>query len=974
MVSCDFGVGHVHGTTKSQLLETTPAAPKSLSPVDSATYNVIPFGEESPLHAERRMEINPADAVASPFGWHDVNGAVGPEFTTTRGNNVHAYPDRETGRDNDGSPDGEQADGGQELLFDFYYEDGESADTILQAAMVQSFYTNNKMHDFLYAHGFDEPAGNFQQNNYDRGGREGDGLRAEVQDGSATNNANFLTPADGIRPRMQMMLFNNGSGKTMDVLSPAGIAGPYVTGTADFGPGIDDGGPYEGDVAYASDGTGLANQVCNQVTNGGEIDGKIALLTRGSCNFEDKVFFAQEAGAIGVIVCNNVPGVFNMTSPQSRPITIPSLSMTRQDCALLRAELDAGINVRVKFEADQTPQRDSDFDAGVIAHEYAHGLSSRLIGGPAITTCLRNDEQVGEGWSDFFTLATTPQTLSEQPTGAEPRTIGAYSIASEIDGPGFRTQPYSTDFSVNSKLHHDIIYSGIEGPPHPLGEVWTAVLWDIYWFYADRDGFDEDLINGTGGNNHAVRLVIEGMKYTSCSPGILDARDGILEADRIVFGGLDRCALYELFAARGMGYSADQGRARDRTDNRSAFDVSPYCTGGITLEKTADTETTLPGESVSYTLTAFSYREAATEGVIVTDTVPEGMVLDQATIEGVENYEVAGNVITFDLGTMNFDQPVTIKYDAVTSEAFKSDLVFYDGLEEGGENWNVNGPGEEVWELTSSSTYDGNRAWFIRNDSFAQDQSLELIEPVTVEGERPALRFFTRYRTEAGWDAGLLELSTDRENWTYVEQGQFLRGAYRGPAAPDAIEPLADRLSFWGESKDGGYEEIIVDLSAYRGQEIYFRFRFVSDNARDDRGWWIDNVEVVDVFNYESGASLTSAAGDEVVARVGELGVYIPVSDRLINDVVDLNLGQASVDLFPNPAGESVNVRITAGRAGSAAVQLFTMEGRLVADRKLYLQAGANQLTLPTGQLPAGVYAVQVTGAGRVSTLKLTVK
>ena len=47
------------------------------------------------------------------------------------------------------------------------------------------------------------------------------------------------------------------------------------------------------------------------------------------------------------------------------------------------------------------PDRDSDLDAGVIAHEYGHGISNRLTGGPATATCLGNAEQMGEGWSDW---------------------------------------------------------------------------------------------------------------------------------------------------------------------------------------------------------------------------------------------------------------------------------------------------------------------------------------------------------------------------------------------------------------------------------------------------------------------------------------------------------------------------------------------------------------------------------------------
>lgn len=49
-----------------------------------------------------------------------------------------------------------------------------------------------------------------------------------------------------------------------------------------------------------------------------------------------------------------------------------------------------------------SPGRDGDFDNGVIAHEYAHGISNRLVG--TSVSCLDNTEQMGEGWSDFLPM------------------------------------------------------------------------------------------------------------------------------------------------------------------------------------------------------------------------------------------------------------------------------------------------------------------------------------------------------------------------------------------------------------------------------------------------------------------------------------------------------------------------------------------------------------------------------------------
>ncbi len=76
-----------------------------------------------------------------------------------------------------------------------------------RGAVIQMFYIMNLYHDALYKVGFTEAARNFQQDNFGRGGAGADRVSGEGQDSSGTNNANFSTPADGGRGRMQMYLW-----------------------------------------------------------------------------------------------------------------------------------------------------------------------------------------------------------------------------------------------------------------------------------------------------------------------------------------------------------------------------------------------------------------------------------------------------------------------------------------------------------------------------------------------------------------------------------------------------------------------------------------------------------------------------------------------------------------------------------------------------------------------------------------------
>lgn len=76
-------------------------------------------------------------------------------------------------------------------------------------SVVNLFYWSNRFHDLTYDLGFTEQAFNFQTDNYGRGGAGADRISAEAQDSSGTNNANFSTPADGGRGRMQMYVWTS---------------------------------------------------------------------------------------------------------------------------------------------------------------------------------------------------------------------------------------------------------------------------------------------------------------------------------------------------------------------------------------------------------------------------------------------------------------------------------------------------------------------------------------------------------------------------------------------------------------------------------------------------------------------------------------------------------------------------------------------------------------------------------------------
>lgn len=567
-VTCNAPHLHTAHSCKAPSSVNQVSNSKAMTTADGSSYRVFEFPIESPIHGERTLAVEPALESASPFGWHDTDGIPGAEYTTTRGNNVNAYEDI-----NDMNS-GISPEGGEGLTFDYEYNPNELPENYTDAAIANLFYANNRIHDILVGYGFDEASGNFQATNYQNEGEDDDFVRAEAQDGGGINNANFATPPDGQRPRMQMYLWDTG-GNAADLFtvnSPDVIAGSYTSSNfSEFGPGIEPGG-ITADLAIMVDADG-SNNGCNAAVNDAELDGKIAITYRGTCNFTDKVFNAQEAGAVACIVINNQGGVIDMGGFNGN-INIPSIMISQNDGALIADQIDLGETVNATLIGnDGANFNDGSFDNGIVIHEYGHGISNRLTGGPNVSGCLSNEEQMGEGWSDYYAIILTMDMESSNPVF---RPMATFANGEGIEGNGIRPVPYDTSFAVNAYTYADVSNQNLS-VPHGVGFVWSTMLWDLTWALIDEYGYDDDIINGTGGNNISIQLVTDALKLQACQPGFTDGRDAILAADELNYDGANKCLIWEVFAKRGLGFSADQGSTQSRADGVAAFDLPPLC-------------------------------------------------------------------------------------------------------------------------------------------------------------------------------------------------------------------------------------------------------------------------------------------------------------------------------------------------------------------------------------------------------------
>lgn len=577
IISCDFEYSESNEVVSNHELHkhdfnSKIRASKSMMLPNNAQYNVYALPVESPNHGSRSIVTNQENPIASPFGWHDTDGNIGAEYTITRGNNVLAKEDLDGQNENGGI--GYSPDGSATLDFDYPLDFNLSPVDYRDAAITNLFYHNNMMHDIWYSYGFDEQSGNFQENNYGNGGNGNDFVIADAQDGSRFNNANFGTPPDGFNPRMQMFLWSPPNGDSGDrlTITNGSLAGQYFGPSATFGSNLSLDIPLLGQLALVSDGDGDVYDYCEPLINPFNLNGKIAVIRRGSCEFGFKVLAAENAGAIAAIVVNNNTGpeIAMGAGAVGDFVNIPSLMVSQSlgESIISALENNESINVEL-IGPDITDFIDGDFDNVIIAHEYGHGISNRLTGGASAADCLFNAEQMGEGWSDWFGLMITMKPTDTPEMG---RGVGTFSTSQLTTDIGIRPARYSTDFAVNNATYND---SNFLSQPHGIGFVWATMLWDLTWAYINKYGFDSDLYNGTGGNNRVMQLVMDGLKLQGCSPGFVDGRDALLAADMITTGGENQCIIWDVFARRGLGLNASQGSVNNRSDQVENFDMPP---------------------------------------------------------------------------------------------------------------------------------------------------------------------------------------------------------------------------------------------------------------------------------------------------------------------------------------------------------------------------------------------------------------
>jgi hypothetical protein len=665
-ISCGHGCSSHHHQGK----ETNVVSQKQVLMSDSS-YFVYPWPLDSPNFGLPSLVRKPdtIGRVASPSGWHRISGI---DYLTTRGNNVDCYEDT---NDDDIPTNGDasRASGGSALFFNYPIDHNLAPSFSQKASIVNTFYWSNIIHDVLHQYGFNEVSGNFQAQNFTGLGSGGDHLKAQVQDGSGTCNANFSTPPDGLSPTMQMY------------------------------------------------------------------------------------------------VCGN---------------------------------------------------RDGGFDNGVIAHEIGHGLSIRLTGGPSNVNCLNNEEQMGEGWSDFLGMILTIRPTHNRNT---PRPVGTWLFEQGPTGGGIRPYPYSADFAINPMTYNTIKQSGIS-VPHGLGSVWCTILWEMTWDLIDAYGFDPNIYHGNGGNNIALRLVVEGLKLQPCSPGFVDGRDAILLADKLLYNDAHACLLRKAFARRGLGFGASQGSSGSRTDGVESFTPFPECFIDAQLLPLKDTVKS--SDTLSYRIRVKNNQSMVVDSVLAANPILRELEFISANKSPVISLDtIQWKFSNLGVGSKDSSQ---VNYKVNFEPGGYYFFQTFDGLVS---NFTTSTNGASAWSIINSSRPAMIKEYYAPNVPTISRTILEYA-PTTAVDQNSTLSFEHKFDTEAWFDFCIVQISDNGGSTWQSLSDKFINNGYNtssrgGPSFSGTI---------------GSYINSVIDLSSYAGKIVKFRFIIDSDYSIGGDGWRIDNL------------------------------------------------------------------------------------------------------------------------------------
>ena len=638
------------------------------------------------------------------------------------------------------------------------------------------------------------------------------------------------------------------------------------------------------------------------------LTGKLAWieLTPG-CSIAQRIKNAQAAGAVGVIFPYIAGGsALVYSSGWDAAITIPSTFLSQSNGNTLRPLVGPGdLSMRIASRL----WRDGTVDNGIIAHEWGHYISNRLVGNAAGLNANQAGG-MGEGWGDFHALLLlikdADRNLANNANFSGAYPMGTYALGGPWLEPlpgfqnplsyyGIRRYPYSRDMSKNP-LTFKHIEDGVplpdsDPPPafgangaansevHNTGEVWASMLWECYSniILSGRVTFAQ-------AQERMKRYLVMGYKLTPIDPTFVEARDALLAA-MASQDGADYAACYQGFAKRGAGFAAV---APDRYSFDNAGVVESYVTGGgagitsitmtdnrlrctdgdsyldnaetgtLTVTIRNNGTTTLSSTYLTVSSSNPHVLFPAGTSFAVPTTQPGQSVSIPIPVRGANQNGVEFATITASINDPGFVAPGPV----VAYEVFRLNTNLQaaasatDDVESPHTVWTPGSqlaPGAWTWERISDGS--ANHMWHGPDGGTAQLTWLQSPPLIVAAAGNFSFTFKHTFKFEydgLAYDGGQVQISANGGAWTTIP-GASLSPGYNGTILnyPGGGNPLAGQQAY--VSQNASYpsaDTVTASLgTAYAGQTVRIRFAIGTDGGVGAPGWLLDDIAFTNITN-----------------------------------------------------------------------------------------------------------------------------
>ncbi|MFZ6027566.1 MAG: S8 family serine peptidase [Chloroflexota bacterium] len=276
-------------------------------------------------------------------------------------------------------------------------------------------------------------------------------------------------------------------------------------------------------------------------------------------------------------------------------------------------------------------------------------------------------------------------------------------------------------------------------------------------------------------------------------------------------------------------------------------------------------------------------------------------------------------------------------------------VLFQDDFESGAAGWASSGAGN-TWTLAAARPYAGSYSYRATGSSTVSDQ--RLVSPAVAlpagAGHSLTLQYWNWQAIEdrAGgcYDGAILEISADSgTTWTQLLNAVLQTDPYDGPVSTSYSNPLGGLDAWCGDPAD--WTESVVDLDAYAGQTVQFRYRLGTDSSTSREGWYVDDVVVQScvpasvnfTFGPDSDMQVMPGAGVTHTFNLHNLGVTDAYTLTLESGLWNTSLLTSS-PLAVN-AGSSALVQVRVDAPLAAGEDVFTVTARSVASPTLAMVA-----------------------------------